>query len=93
MALERRQALVALEVLVVRGAELGQVALDATQLLGRADGGWRTVKIKLSCFRNRGADVTQITAPIRITTSGRLALSISELKLAANDGDAVCPAD
>lgn len=73
--------------------QFGKVGLDATALLGPSDGGWRTMKVKLSCFRNQGADVTQITAPIRITTSGRLALSISELKLAANDGDAVCPAD
>jgi beta-glucosidase len=71
---------------------MGSTSLDATGLFAKAaDGGWRTVKVKLSCFRARGADMSRVSTPIEITTSGRLALSISELKLAANDGDAVCP--
>jgi beta-glucosidase len=67
-----------------------QASLDASKLFA-TPGEWRTVKIKLSCFRSRGADVAKVTSPIGITTAGRMTLSISELKLAANTGDAICP--
>ena len=73
--------------------------VDVTSLLASTtddpanDGGWRVRKIKLSCFRNAGADMTRITSPFTLSTHGRLSLEFSELRLIANnEGDATCPA-
>jgi len=65
-------------------------AVDVTPLLG-ADpaGGWRTWKIKLSCFR--GADMAHVISPFTLTTAGRLSLEFNEVRLVPNLGDAVCP--
>ena len=65
---------------------------DVTALLASAPVGvWRTTKIKLSCFLATGVDMTQITAPFRLVTRGRLSLTISEIRLRPNTGDAICP--
>ncbi|MBO9707179.1 MAG: exo 1,3/1,4-beta-D-glucan glucohydrolase [Caulobacter sp.] len=66
--------------------------LDATALVKAAPvGEWRSVKLKLSCFRAAGARMDHVTAPFAVGTDGKLALSITEVKLASNEGDAVCP--
>jgi beta-glucosidase len=56
------------------------------------DGGWRTLKIKLSCLRDAGADMKHIDTPFTLKTKGRLSLDFTEIRLAVNDGDGVCPA-
>ena len=67
-------------------------SLDATRLLkAQPPGEWRTLKVKLSCFREAAADMTKVTAPLGLRTGGRLGLSIGDVALAANTGDAVCP--
>jgi beta-glucosidase len=55
-------------------------------------GEWRTVEIKLSCFRAAGADMSRVTAPFRLSTRGRLTLAFSEVQLTSNAAGAVCPA-
>ena len=66
--------------------------VDVTALMGSAaSSDWKTAKIKLSCFRAGGADMTRITSPFRLTTDGRLELTFSEIRLIANEGDAICP--
>ena len=66
--------------------------LDATRLLkAQPTGEWRTLKVKLACFRESAADMTKVTAPFALKTSGRLGVSIADVALAANEGDAVCP--
>jgi beta-glucosidase len=52
---------------------------------------WRSVKVKLSCFQAAGARMDHVTAPFVIGTEGALALSVTEVALASNEGDAVCP--
>ena len=52
---------------------------------------WRSVKVKLSCFQAAGARMDHVTAPFVIGTEGALALSVTEVVLASNEGDAVCP--
>jgi len=65
---------------------------DVTALLSAAPvGQWRTAKFKLSCFKAGAADMTRITSPFRLATAGRLGLSFSEIRLASNEGDAICP--
>jgi beta-glucosidase len=67
-------------------------SLDATRLLkGAPLGEWRTVKVKLSCFRESAADMTHVTGPFALRTSGRFGLSFADVALATNTGDAVCP--
>ena len=67
-------------------------SLDVTRLLTpQPDGGWKTWKIKLSCFRDRGADMSRISTPFALATPGKLAIAFTELRLVANEGDAACP--
>ncbi|CAN5342067.1 exo 1,3/1,4-beta-D-glucan glucohydrolase [soil metagenome] len=66
--------------------------LDVTPLMVKTAGAeWRSVKIKLSCFQAAGAKMDHVTAPFVIGTSGPFALSVTEVKLASNEGDAICP--
>jgi beta-glucosidase len=66
--------------------------LDVTPLMARTAGDpWRSVKIKLSCFQAAGAKMDHVTAPFVVGTAGSLALSVTEVVLASNEGDAVCP--
>jgi beta-glucosidase len=66
--------------------------LDVTALLGTAKAGeWRSVKVKLSCFQAAGAKMDHVTAPFVISAQGGLAMSLTEVRLASNEGDAVCP--
>jgi beta-glucosidase len=72
------------------GLGKGSVALDS--LLNAAPiGEWRTVKVKLACFRGPGEDLSAVAAPVSIRTSGAFGLSIATLKLAPNQHDAICP--
>ncbi|MDR3510716.1 MAG: exo 1,3/1,4-beta-D-glucan glucohydrolase [Caulobacteraceae bacterium] len=67
-------------------------AADVTALLSASPPGqWRTAEVKLACFRAAGADMGRITSPFRLTTAGRLTLAFSEIRLTANEGDAICP--
>jgi beta-glucosidase len=52
---------------------------------------WRSVKIKLSCFQAAGAKMDHVTAPFVVSTSGPFSLSLTEVRLASNEGDAICP--
>jgi beta-glucosidase len=67
-------------------------SLDVSRLIDAAPlGQWRTLKIKLSCFKAAGARMDQVDVPVRLTASAPLALAFSELRLVTNEGDAVCP--
>ena len=52
---------------------------------------WQSVKIRLSCFQAAGAKMDHVTAPFAVTTSGPFSLSLTEVRLASNEGDAICP--
>jgi beta-glucosidase len=66
--------------------------VDVTPLMiATAGAEWRSVKIKLSCFRAAGAKMEHVTAPFVVSTAGTFALSVTEVRLASNEGDAVCP--
>ena len=67
--------------------------VDVTSTLsGAKTGEWRTAKIKLSCFQAKGADMTHVLSPFGLWTTGPLTLSLTEIRLASNEGDAFCPA-
>jgi hypothetical protein len=42
---------------------------------------WRTDSFSLACLAARGADLSTVEAPFAIATTGRLALTISEVRL------------
>ncbi len=72
--------------------ESGQQGVNLTSFLNEAPiGQWRTMKVRLSCFRDLGVDLAAVERPFQLTTSGRLTLSMSEIRLGANEGDAICP--
>ena len=66
--------------------------VDVTSTFSSAKiGEWRTAKIKLSCFMAKGANMEHVSSPFALSTTGRFALAFTEIRLASNEGDAVCP--
>ncbi|MGZ3299139.1 MAG: glycoside hydrolase family 3 C-terminal domain-containing protein, partial [Asticcacaulis sp.] len=66
--------------------------IDVTKALTAAPGAWATLKIKLDCFVAAGVDMKAIGVPFGLSSNGGLKLSYSSVKLASDEGDAVCPA-
>ena len=64
--------------------------VDIGPLLTTSDT-FQTVQIKLSCLRDAGADLSRTEAPVVLTTAGRLALAIEDVRLVSNTGAALCP--
>lgn len=72
---------------------LGPAEVDVTGVLGAAPiGEWRTIKVRLSCFGDAGADLAAVERPFQLATDTAAAVSVSEIRLATNEGDAICPA-
>lgn len=63
------------------------------KLLARTPvGKWGTLTMRLSCFKNDGQDMKQISMPFAISTSSKLSISYDSIEITSNDsGDAVCP--
>ena len=66
--------------------------VDLAQILGAAKvGQWQTVKVKLSCFAEAGADVGRVMEPFSLRTAGHLRLSVTNIQLSSDPAGAVCP--
>jgi beta-glucosidase len=65
------------------GAGCGATVPIAGLLAAAPAGEWRTLAIPLRCLRDGGADPRRVSAPFTISTSGRLALSISDVRIAS----------
>lgn len=65
------------------GQELGPLLAAAPQ------GEWQEYQVKLSCF-GEGSVLDQVTAPFTLTTSDALQISLSDVRLIANEGAAGC---
>src|SRR6478752_7115935 len=66
--------------------------LDVSNLIKDAKPNeWRSVKIKLSCFQAAGARMDHVTAPFAIGTTAPFGVTLTEVRLASNEGDAICP--
>lgn len=65
----------------------GDLAID-TQLKQAPAGEWRQLKMPLHCFQSKGADLRNVTAPLLLTTAGKLELGIANVRLESglNDG-------
>jgi beta-glucosidase len=46
-------------------------------------GEWRTLIVPLRCFVRAGLDPKQVRAPVAVTTSGRLSLAVSDVRIAS----------
>ncbi|RZJ31723.1 MAG: glycoside hydrolase family 3 protein [Brevundimonas sp.] len=68
-------------------------SVDVTSIFNGAPvGEWRSVKIRLSCFGEAGANLGGVETPFQLGTSGTFTVSVSEIRLASNENDTVCPA-
>jgi len=69
-------------------------SVDLTSLFNAAPlGEWQSVKIRLSCFRDAGANLAAVETPFQLGTSGAFSVSVSEVRLASNENDTICPAN
>jgi beta-glucosidase len=68
-------------------------AVDLTGLLaGLPPDEWRTVRVRLRCFAEKGADMARIDAPLHLSTGGSFALGLASVRLLpATEGAADCP--
>ena len=73
---------------------VGAGVVDVTSLFrGAPVGEWRSVKVRLSCFRDAGADVSAVDQPFNLSTDAAFAVTVEDIRLASNEGDAVCPSE
>ena len=56
----------------------------------KANLGWQTSRIKLSCFADKGTKMTAVNSPFVLSVSGELQLQLHSLKIVSNHGDASC---
>jgi beta-glucosidase len=68
-------------------------ALDVTERLrALPPGEWTTLRFRLRCFADAGADMTRIDTPFLLATSGNLSLRLADVELvSAAAGEAACP--
>ncbi len=67
---------------------------DPVQPLGKVLSGvkageWTEVSVKLSCFAE-GSSMEYVSAPFAVETADKVSFSLSDVKLVANEGQAVC---
>jgi beta-glucosidase len=76
------------------GLMFGRGRTDVTDLFqGAPLNEWRTMKVRLSCLGGEGVDLNGIDVPFGLSTASAFTVSISEIRLAPNNNDAVCPAE
>ncbi len=74
------------------GACAAPVALDVTGALRAAPrGAWRTLKVPLSCFAAKGADLKRVEEPFILSTSGTLSLTVGAVGLISMRAPLSCP--
>jgi beta-glucosidase len=49
----------------------------------RKTGEWQSVAIPLGCFKTAGADMSKVTTPFTLSTTGKLTIAISDIRLAS----------
>ena len=71
----------------------GSAALEVAPVLGAAAAaeGWQTLKIRLSCFRDAGAELKAIDAPFVLRTAGQLGITLRTVGLVSDPVGAICP--
>jgi len=73
---------------------VGAGRIDVTRLLTAGPvGEWREAKVRLSCFADQGADLSAVDVPWGLASGAPFAISVENVRLAQNEGDAACPAN
>ncbi|MEI9995271.1 MAG: exo 1,3/1,4-beta-D-glucan glucohydrolase [Rhizomicrobium sp.] len=68
-------------------------AVDVASLLRSVQGkGWTSIAVRLACLRQAGANMAAISTPFVLTSTARLTLSLSSVRLAPGEGPPACPA-
>ncbi len=76
------------------GLMFGRGRTDVTDLFqGAPPNEWRTMKVRLSCLVGEGVDMAGIDVPFGLTTALAFTVSVSEVRLAPNNNDTVCPTE
>lgn len=72
---------------------IGQgAALDLTPTLAASPlGQWRSVKLRLSCFKQAGAQLKAVETPFTLATGAPAGLSIATVRIVSDVSDAICP--
>jgi beta-glucosidase len=70
---------------------MGSGAVDATGMF-TPGAGWRTVRIPLKCFAEKGADMAHLKPVWTLSVTGPLTVSFSEIELATQAPGGICPA-
>lgn len=79
-------------IMFVEDAKNGRTELDVTKLFsGDPSNTWTQVDIKLSCFAEAGADMSQLTTVFGLNTEAPFSFSFSGIRLITNEGRAICP--
>ncbi|MCW0047820.1 exo 1,3/1,4-beta-D-glucan glucohydrolase [Brevundimonas sp. BT-123] len=74
------------------GLMFGRGRTDVTDLFEAAPlNQWRTMKVRLSCLVGEGVNLTGIDVPFGLSTGSAFTVSVSEIQLAPNNNDTVCP--
>ena len=65
--------------------------IDLTQAFKTMQGkGWQTAAIKLSCLSQAGVDMTGLTSPFTLVSSGGFVIGLRDVALVSNEGSASC---
>lgn len=81
-------------VLLSVGCGLGCTgSIDVTSLIsGLPAGEWRTLRIPLRCFAEKGADMGRIDTPFRLSTDGPMELRFADIEVVSDtQAQATCP--
>ena len=63
--------------------------VDVAQAIA-ASKGPATIKVRLSCLRDRGTDITRVRSPFAVTTASPLTLTITAMTVASDPAGAIC---
>ena len=65
--------------------------MDITEgLAGKLGQGWQVARLKLSCFADKGADMTKVSSPVVLNVSGTMQIQMKSINMVSNQGDASC---
>ncbi len=75
--------------LAIARSDGSMLAMPMGKITASAPGTWQEVSVKLSCYGD-AETLKTVTAPVIIKSEGGLSISISDVKLVTNEGDAIC---
>ena len=75
--------------LAIEGVAGAMMELPMGQIAASAPGTWQEVSGKLSCYGD-AEGLKAVTSPVIIKSEGGLSISISDVKIVTNEGQAIC---